>query len=215
MAPARFKYPRTPHLPWSPGATSDDIFAANLSHFEGQEVVVLEKMDGENSSLYHDYFHARSLDGRHHPSRNWVKGLHGQIAHLIPPGWRLCGENLYARHSIAYENLQSFFYLFSLWDERNHCLDWDETLDWAALMDLATPPAFYRGPWDEVYLRSLEVDTTRCEGYVVRTVQGFAYEDFTCHVAKWVREAHVQSDSHWMHLAIVPNRLAGEAEAED
>ena len=41
------KYPSTPHLPWSPGTTESDVFVTP-SVFEGKEVVVTEKMDGEN-----------------------------------------------------------------------------------------------------------------------------------------------------------------------
>ena len=66
----RVKYPRTAHLPWSPGATADDIYQGKLSSFEGKYVVVTEKMDGENTTLYRDYMHARSVDSRFHPSRN-------------------------------------------------------------------------------------------------------------------------------------------------
>jgi hypothetical protein len=58
----RIKYPRTPHLPWSPGATSDDIYQGNTSYFENKVVVVTEKMDGENTSIYRDFVHARSID---------------------------------------------------------------------------------------------------------------------------------------------------------
>lgn len=43
------KYPRTFHLPWSLGATSDDKVLKNVDHFEGTCVVITEKMDGENS----------------------------------------------------------------------------------------------------------------------------------------------------------------------
>ena len=109
-----YKYPRTPHLPWSQGASADDSLLKDSKLFEGQEVVITEKMDGENTTMYPDHIHARSIDSRHHPSRTWVKSLHGSIAHLIPQGWRLCGENLYAQHSIAYEGLKSYFYLFSV-----------------------------------------------------------------------------------------------------
>ena len=101
------KYPRSPHLPWSEGGTSDDAYLFDTDHFAGKEVVITEKMDGENTSMYRDGIHARSIDGRHHPSRDWVKALHGKICLEIPEGWRLCGENLYARHSIAYEELES------------------------------------------------------------------------------------------------------------
>ena len=75
--------------------------------FVGQEVVVTEKLDGENTTLYRRGLHARSLDPRPHPSRDWVKRLQGQIGHLIPEGWRVCGENLYARHSLGYDDLES------------------------------------------------------------------------------------------------------------
>lgn len=76
----RTKYPRTAHLPWSPGATSDDIYQGNLSPFAGKQVVVTEKMDGENTTLYRDFVHARSIDSRFHPSRTWVKALQANQA---------------------------------------------------------------------------------------------------------------------------------------
>ena len=45
------KYPSTPHIPWSPGirpcdARSERILP-NLDHFEGKDIIILEKMDGE------------------------------------------------------------------------------------------------------------------------------------------------------------------------
>lgn len=42
------KYPRTYHLPFSPGTTKDDRVLKDYSNFFGKEVVVLTKMDGEN-----------------------------------------------------------------------------------------------------------------------------------------------------------------------
>ena len=55
------KYPRTYHAPWS-NPSSEDKVLKSIERFEGQEVVVLEKMDGENFSGYRDHAHARSLD---------------------------------------------------------------------------------------------------------------------------------------------------------
>jgi hypothetical protein len=207
MSASYHKYPRTPHLPWSPGADEDDVILEAADAFHGEEVVVTEKLDGENTTMYRDHIHARSIDSRHHPSRDWVKRLHGQIAHQIPSGWRLCGENVYARHSIAYEDLESYFYLFSVWTADNVCLGWDETLEWAELLGLYTPPQLYRGPWDAESVRAIEIDVDRQEGYVARTVAAFGYDDFQDHVAKWVRKDHVQTDDHWMFAEIVPNEL--------
>ncbi len=35
----KFKYPRTPHMPFSQGATSDDSIMRSLDGFLGREVV--------------------------------------------------------------------------------------------------------------------------------------------------------------------------------
>jgi hypothetical protein len=128
------KYPRTPHLPWSGSVTAYDVRDTTCCHFEGKEVVITEKLDGENTSLYRSNFHARSLDGRHHLSRDWVKAWHACIAIDIPDGWRLCGENMYAQHSVIYEELVSYFYLFSVWNDLNMCLAWDDVPEWAELL---------------------------------------------------------------------------------
>ena len=207
----RVHYPRTAHLPWSPGATPDDTRAGNLRGLIGREVVVTEKLDGENSTIYRDGLHARSLNSGHHPSRAWVKALHGRIGSQIPDGWRVCGENLHARHSIAYDDLDSWFYGFSVWDETDRCLDWDATERFLHGLGIPTPPILWRGTFDEKAIRALRLDLGRQEGYVVRTAAGFDRGEFTARVAKWVRPNHVQTDTHWMHAAIVPNGLGRES----
>ncbi|GAA2889300.1 hypothetical protein GCM10010517_53390 [Streptosporangium fragile] len=206
----RVHYPRTPHLPWSPGATSDDVRAGGLAGLVGREVVVTEKLDGENTTMYPDGLHARSLDSGHHPSRAWVKALHGRIARAIPPGWRVCGENLHARHSIGYRDLESWFYAFSVWDG-DHCLDWDRTVRFTRRLGVPVPRVLWRGTFDERALRALRPDTSRQEGYVVRTVEGFRREEFAHRVAKWVRPGHVQTDQHWMLAPVVENGLGPAA----
>ena len=84
------------HLPWSPGLQNDDRLIDSLEAFHGREVVVTEKMDGENASLYSNHYHARSLDSRHHGSRDWIKSFHGTVRHNIPEGWR--PEELILKH---------------------------------------------------------------------------------------------------------------------
>ncbi|MEU7033851.1 RNA ligase family protein [Streptomyces sp. NPDC046237] len=207
----RTHYPRTPHLPWSPGATSDDVRAEGLAGFAGREIVVTEKMDGENTTLYRDGLHARSLDSGHHPSRAWVKGLQGRIGAGIPAGWRVCGENVYARHSLAYTDLESWFYGFSVWDDSDRCLDWDDTVAFLRTVGVPAPRVLWRGAFDERALRRLRLDLSRQEGYVVRTVAGFARDEFGRRVAKWVRAGHVSTDTHWMYAAVVENGLGPAA----
>jgi predicted kinase len=207
----RTHYPRTRHLPWSPGATADDLRVTDLSGLRGRDVVVTEKLDGENTTLYADGLHARSLDSAHHPSRTWVKALQARIGHAIPEGWRVCGENMYARHSIAYDDLESWFYGFSVWDADGRCLDWDRTVAFLRALGVPVPRVLWRGVFDERALRALRLDPVRQEGYVVRVVDGFGAEEFGQRVAKWVRAGHVRTDTHWMYAAVVENGLGPRA----
>lgn len=213
----RHKYPRTYHLPWSLGATDDDKMLASVDHFKGCEIVVTEKLDGENTSMYRDHIHARSIDSKHHPSRVWVKALHGRIKHEIPEGWRICGENMYAKHSIHYRFLPSYFFVFAVYNEQNVCLSWDDTLEICGILGLETVPVLYRGQWDQGVVkscwtaRSYFSDEGRRfdpqEGYVVRVAAAFPYDQHADKTAKFVRTDHVQTSEHWMQEEVVPNLL--------
>jgi hypothetical protein len=213
------KYPRTYHLPWSPGATKDDRVMDEVP-FDGREVVITEKMDGENTTMYRDHIHARSLDSGYHVSRNWVKNLHGKIAHEIPHGWRLCGENLAAKHSIHYNNLPGYFLLFSIWNDKNECLSWQETEEWAELLDQPLVPVVMKPQlWTEALEKTLPQThlgrfsspyAEESEGYVIRVTRRFSYGEFRNSVGKYVREGHVdETRHHWKNKLMVPNYLKG------
>jgi hypothetical protein len=208
------KYPKTMHLPWSPGLQNDDRVITTLDHFAGEEVVVTEKMDGENTTLYSDHIHARSLDGRHHPSRDWVKGFHGSIRHRIPSYLRICGENMYAQHSIIYDTLKSYFLGFNIW-ERNTCLGWDDTQMLFEDLGVTSVPTLFRGTWEDFvgWQHNLleNWDTGSFEGYVVRVTRTFSLDEFQQVVAKYVRKNHVQTDQHWMAKKVVPNGLKAKS----
>jgi hypothetical protein len=207
----RIKAPRTFHLPWSPGLRDDDKVLKDLSHLEKEEVIVSIKQDGENTTLYPDYLHARSIEYDPHPSRSWVKSLHAKIAHEIPKGWRIGGENLFARHSIHYQNLDDYFQVFAVWNSKNICQSWNETKEWAELLGLKTVPVIYEGAWDEKKIKGLYTETFNgdpCEGYVVRVRREFHYREFRDVVGKFVRAGHVSKDNdHWMHQKVIPNKL--------
>ena len=205
----RTKYPRSFHLPWSEGATDDDKTLRSVNHFLGRRVVATVKMDGENTTIYEDgYLHARSTSSRSHPSQSVVRALAASLVGTLPRDMRVCGENLYAQHSIRYEGLSSYFNVFSIWNG-DRCLPWDETVQWAEMMGLETVPTLYVGEWDEKAIRKLSsVVTEGQEGYVVRLADGFEYTDFKGSLAKFVRANHVTTDKHWKAQAIVPNGLA-------
>jgi hypothetical protein len=203
------KYERTYHLPWSPGVQCDDRVIHSLEAFKNKEVVVTEKMDGENTTIYNDYIHARSIDSKHHESRNWVKNFAANWQYQLADNMRVCGENLYAQHSIRYENLDSYFLGFSMWVD-DFRLHWDEMLEYFELLGIVPVKVLYRGVFDEDLIKSLYSPDcwAHSEGYVVTTVEGFRLSDFKTHVAKYVRKGHVQPNkNHWSMQKIIPNGL--------
>ena len=209
----RAKYPRTFHVPWSDGLSGDDKRILTLDVLKGNEVIVTEKLDGENTTMYNDGVHARSLDSKHHASRVWIKAKQGELGYQIPPEYRICGENMYAKHSIHYRFLTTDFYVFGIY-MGDICLSWDDTVEFATLLGLETTPVLYRGPWDEQKIKACwtensffskdgEVDPQ--EGYVVRVASAFPYEKHSLYTAKFVREKHVQTDEHWLSQPVTPN----------
>ena len=206
------KYPRTYHLSFSENLQNDDKKHPDDSFFDGKEIVASEKIDGECSSFYSNYMHARSVDSKYHESRAWLRALHGRIKHEIPKGFRICGENMYAEHSIRYTHLKSYFYVYSIWDENNCMMSWDETVEWCQLLGLEHVHVFYRGLWSKdavhkIYEEYCTKSKDPVEGYVIRLPGRIFYKDFKMSCAKWVRAGHVQTEQNWMTKQVVPNEL--------
>lgn len=203
------KYPRTCHLPWSDGMTSDDKMIKSLDAFQGRRIIVTEKMDGENTTMTRNKCYARSIDSGRHDSRSMVKSQWADIRHDIPENWRVCGENMYAKHSIHYTNLKSYFLGFSVWRYNNVCMDWGNTSVWLRLLNITPVNVLYDGIFDESILISMAkgLNTSEVEGYVVRVYDEVEYDNFGKEFAKYVRPNHVNTDKHWMNQQITPNIL--------
>lgn len=204
------KYPKTLHLPWSEGATDDDKILKDDSSFKGKIVVVTEKLDGENTSMLPDRIHARSLNETKHPSRNLIKATHSSLMGFIPEGIQIVGENVYAKHSIGYPELSTYFYVFAIIDHtRGKFLSWLDVNNFIAPLEIGIVPVIYYGPYEQFVRPKFPFKSCfgpQAEGYVVRIVEEFNVEDFQTSVAKCVRKGHVTTDKHWTKNW-VPNKL--------
>jgi hypothetical protein len=98
---------------------------------------------------------------------------------------------------------------FSVWDDSNTCLSWDDTLQYFDMLGIIPVPVIYDGIWDEAKIRKLheELDLEQDEGFVIRVAKSFHYNDFGKCVAKYVRKGHVDEESHWRTQMLVPNEL--------
>jgi hypothetical protein len=202
------KYPRTLHLPQSLSATSDDKIHSSIEQFSGMDVVVTEKMDGENTTIHCGGTHARSIDGRYHPSRSWMKKFAATISPQLDQLERICGEYLFARHSIEYNELPTYFLGFA-WFIDGQLQSWGDTVQRFDQLGVASVPVLYHGP----YYAGLIEDTAkkmnfgRQEGFVLRASKAIDECDFSKMVGKYVRKGHVQTDRHWMQSELVQNSL--------
>lgn len=205
-----YKYPRTFHSLLSETVTSDDKYLLNYDNFIGKEIVITEKMDGSNVTLYNDYYHNRSINTSLHSAFDWIKRYHSNLSYNIPSNLRICGEYLLNVHSISYEDLESYFLAFSVWDnDTNVCLSFDETKEWLDLLNICHVPILYEGIFDIKIIETLykKLDKSKHEGIVVRLKESFHYDTFNNSVFKLVRANHVQTDKHWMHSQMKINKL--------
>jgi len=202
------KYPRTPHLPWSPGITRDDLKLKSVSHLINTKLLVSEKIDGSNTclesgGLCFSRSHSRTPT---HPSFDMLKALAATIS--IPSGLQVFGEWVYATHSIKYDALPTYFLVFAVHDtEGKTWLSWNNVCDIASSLGLTMIAELHRYVFEnELQLREITKPKQRSvygaaerEGIVIRTAAAFTDNEFNRCVAKWVRTNHVKTDKHWSH----------------
>jgi len=198
------KYSRTYHFPFSQGATNDDRIQANWKQLLGQELVMTEKLDGENTCVKDLGVFARSHAA---PTINpWAKNmlpiwerLKNDLSDL-----EIFGENLYGIHSIEYKRLTDYFFVFAI-RQGEEWLSWSEIEEYCFFFDLKAVPVIKIGLLNESeVLPLIESEIAKgstfggeCEGFVFRNKNRFHVNDFSTNVLKYVRKNHVQTDEHW------------------
>ncbi|CAE6971411.1 unnamed protein product, partial [Symbiodinium sp. CCMP2592] len=206
-------YPKTPHLPFSPGINPDDTRVSDCQNLLSREVVITEKLDGGNCCIKADVESQRlQVFGRthaqpaEHASFSAVKELAACIEYDELGDVEIFGENMQAVHSIEYGSLTNYFYVFAA-RRSGDWLCWDETRDLAKRLGLATVPEVFRGALSEGELQgSLEqwqmepsaLDAKKTpEGFVVRHAAAIPGGSFAECIGKFVRANHIQTDESW------------------
>lgn len=204
------KYPRTPHFPFSPGATRDDRINHDYwDQMGGKELIVTEKVDGENTCFKASGVYARSHEA---PTRApWARYLIDRWEAMKGDlgGLEIFGENLYAVHAIEYSGLESHFYVFAA-RENDRWLSWDDVTFYAEYFGFPTVPIIHKSIVPQHYtesefeqlITSLAAQPSALggqrEGLVLRVTSAFPDNEFERNIIKWVREGHVPPDAeHW------------------
>lgn len=198
------KYSRTYHFPFSPGTTSDDRINSDWKTILDKQLVMTEKLDGENNCLKASGVYARSHAA---PTINpWAKNMQDvwQKVKNDLNDLEFFGENLYGIHSIEYEKIEHYYYVFAIRDG-DVWLGWEEVCFYANALDLPTVPVIEKGIFTEAKVKkSIDENLKKgsrlggeCEGFVFRNANAFLVNDFKNNVLKYVRKNHVKTDQHW------------------
>jgi protein-tyrosine phosphatase/adenylate kinase family enzyme len=219
------KFPRTKHLLNLGAATRDDLIMdkREQQQFLDKEIYIEEKIDGANfgisikdgtlvcqnrshyvDSKYHSQF--KDLD-------KWLFGNQTDLYQILTDDFGstdtfiLFGEWVYAKHSIGYTKLPSYFVAFDLFNKKTGMFISRDFLE-KKLFDTKIPiinliskttinkvddlkkfigaSAYYDGPMEGIYIRICEDSHTTQRGKVVRT-------------------NFLSSDNHWSKNILVKN----------
>ena len=133
MNPDFFKFPTTPHLTFfGKGTVRDDkVFTENeRDAFLDHELIVEEKIDGANVGISFDNsgevhvqnrgsFLLRPYQGQWKKLDEWLLLNLDCFSDVLQDQYILFGEWCFARHSVRYENLPSWFLGFDIYDKGN------------------------------------------------------------------------------------------------
>lgn len=220
-----FRFPHTPHIAWlATGEPRDDKV---LSPDEAEallagEVVLEEKLDGANLgfSVSADGLLRAQNRGQYLP-----QPFHGQFARLGPwlaahedklfdaLGTQLVafGEWCAARHSLDYELLSDWWFVFDVYDRASGQF-WSTARRnaWAADLGLVTVPRLHAGHVDMhqlrewVHTKHSQFRQGHLEGLIIRRENG----DWLEQRAKLVRADFTQTiETHWRSRPLTWNRV--------
>lgn len=220
-----FRFPQTPHITWlSEGMPRDDklLSPADLEEFLSHELIVEEKIDGANlgfSISPEGKLQAQNrgsfidLDdpyGQWKPIRWWLSTVRYALKDALGPNLMLFGEWCYARHTVNYTRLPSYFVAFDVYDREAGAF-WSVARRnaFAAELGIMVVPERARGQFDLDGLIALLGESVLtegpAEGIYVRQEDG----DWLKQRAKLVRAEFVQAiEEHWSKRGIEENQLA-------
>jgi hypothetical protein len=149
-------YPRIPYL-WRADASEDDevVPPDAIRAWLGEPVVVEEKLDGANVSLWLDDGRilvasrggvgAMDRAGQLGRLRAWVGERGEPLREVLADGWVLYGEWLWLRHGVPYDGLPDWLVVLDLWRADGGFAATERRDEIAVGAGLALPPRLFGG----------------------------------------------------------------------
>ena len=187
MAERIVKYPRTRHLEGSRlGPGDEDLSQVPFSRILGKNIVIEEKIDGANAAISFDAEGNLLLQSRGHYLiggyrekhynllKHWANLYQDVFFDVLGTRYIMYGEWMYAKHTVFYDALPSYFMEFDIYDrEEQVFLDTDRRRAMTEQMGIVcSVPVLKRGRFsrkDEIlglighsnYITDGHIDTLR------------------------------------------------------
>jgi ATP-dependent RNA circularization protein (DNA/RNA ligase family) len=220
-----FRFPHTPHVAWlGEGSPRDDkvLSPAEATALLRENVVVEEKLDGANLgiSVGHDgnlrlqnrgQYLTAPWSGQFSRLSSWLPLHESALAEALGNHLILFGEWCTARHSIEYNSLSDWFFVFDVYD-RQQGRFWSTARrnELTKRLGLSTVPTIFAGVTKVEQLKQLVFQEQSrfgpgpLEGVVIRKES----PDWLEERAKLVHPDFTQAiTEHWTRRGIVWNRL--------
>jgi hypothetical protein len=164
------KYPRTPHLEGSRLQAGDfDLSQVSFAEIAGRHLVVEEKIDGANCGISFDGSGNLLLQSRGHyllggpreqqfaMFKQWANEHLAVLADCLSDRYLMYGEWMFAKHTVFYNRLPSYFLEFDVLDRRNETfLSTDRRRDLLHGLPIHSVPILHKGPLNRLsQIRSL------------------------------------------------------------
>jgi hypothetical protein len=191
MSPSPPRYPRIPHIIGGRGTPDDDVLdEAARRRLLRHEIIVEEKLDGANVSLWQENGltqvttrggpEAMDRAGQLGRLKAWLGEHHAAVGSLLEGGLVAYGEWLLLTHTVTYDHLPGYLVVLDLLEPDGNWARPDDRNKCCAEAGLPVPPPIWRGvPQGGIAelerLASLSAfGQESAEGIVVRTVDGSA-----------------------------------------
>ena len=221
-----FKFPTTPHLTVLGNGTvrDDKVFTKNeRDAFLDHELIVEEKIDGANVGISFDNsgdihvqnrgdFLLKPYQGQWKKLDEWLFFNQDVFFDVLENQYILFGEWCFARHSVRYESLPSWFLGFDIYDKTNkQFLSCEGRNGVFRRMKISQTPMLGRGRFSlqelKLFFRTSRFSSSNSEGIYLRYDQG----KWLGERAKLVRPEFVQAiEIHWSSKGLIPNKLNGD-----
>ena len=175
----RVKYPTIASLPWSEN-NKNNLTLLKMDGYFNKKIIITKLNNRPPISIYSDgYVHGVSTITTPIYKEQY-NDLLKEVYSELEEGWRVCGY--------LTKQKKAFITIDSIWNNKNECLSWEDTVEWCEILGLELPEILYKGIYNKeelLYVQLFKIIEGLDYGYLIRSSEKIHYAEFAYKVAKF------------------------------